>query len=280
MADKNIQLKDNLGNLVFPKTKAAVVLNNAGENLGGVEAGAQVNKIETIKVNGVALDITSKAVDIAIAAAPEYTIAKQATAEEGFAATYYLTKAGTQVGEKINIPKDMVVSSGELKICETKDQPVAGLNVGDPYIDLVIANKDNTHVYIPVKDLVDVYTQGNGITITGHSIAIDDTVVVTHTELTTELGKKQDNLSVDQLAATNSGITQAKVTKYDGYEATINGKQAQLTDTQLLAVNSGITQTKVNTYDGYATTIAGKADKATTLAGYGITDALTYEVLA
>ena len=53
--EKNIQIKDLAGNLLFPKTKGAVVINNAGENLGGVEAGAQVNIIETVKVNGVAL---------------------------------------------------------------------------------------------------------------------------------------------------------------------------------------------------------------------------------
>ena len=40
MAEQNIQIKDLAGNLLFPKTKGAVVINNAGENLGGVEAGA------------------------------------------------------------------------------------------------------------------------------------------------------------------------------------------------------------------------------------------------
>ena len=40
MANKNIQLKDMSGNNVFPKTKGALVLNNDGLALGGVEAGA------------------------------------------------------------------------------------------------------------------------------------------------------------------------------------------------------------------------------------------------
>lgn len=65
MANKNIQLKDLQGNLLFPKTQAAVVFNNAGKALGGVEENAQVNIIEKVKVNGVALPITDKAVDIA-----------------------------------------------------------------------------------------------------------------------------------------------------------------------------------------------------------------------
>lgn len=252
MVNKNIQIQDVAGNNLFPKTLGSIVFNNANENLGGVEANAQVNKIETVKVNGEALTIDGKAVNIEIAAQAEYSIVKAAAAEEGMAATYQLAKDGVAFGEKINIPKDMVVESGELKICEEDDKPVAGLKVGDPYIDLVIANADNQHIYIPVKDLVDVYTQGNGITITGHTIAIDDAVVVNHTEFATELAKKQDNLTTEQLAAVNSGITAELVGKYNGYEATIAGKQEQLSAAQLLAVNSGITADKLAALETHA----------------------------
>ncbi len=41
---------------------------------------------------------------------------------------------------------------------------------------------------------------------------------------TEEVNKKQNTLTEAQLAAANSGITEAKRTKYDGYEATINKK--------------------------------------------------------
>lgn len=74
------------------------------------------------------------------------------------------------------------------------------------------------------------------------------------TGLGTALGGKQDNLSTDQLAAVNSGITKTKVGTYDGYAT---GKQDALSDDQLAAVNSGITAAKVGQYDGYAT---GKQD--------------------
>lgn len=43
-----------------------------------------------------------------------------------------------------------------------------------------------------------------------------------------ELAKKQGNLSATQLAAVNSGITGAKVAKYDGYDAEIKSKQGKL----------------------------------------------------
>lgn len=237
MADKNVQLQSTTGDNLYPATKAAIVKNESGQNLGTVEAGAQVNKIETIKVNGTPLQIVSKAVEITIPANAEYSIKKQATAESGFSATYYLTKNGTQTGEKINIPKDMVVQSGSVKTCETADKPVSGYKVGDKYIDLVLANAENSHVYILVSDLVEDYTAGNGITISNNSIAINTSVVATKTDI----AAKQNTLTTDQLAAANSGITKAKVT----------------------------------TYDGYSATIALKADKATTLKGYGITDAYT-----
>lgn len=55
----------------------------------------------------------------------------------------------------------------------------------------------------------------------------------------------------------------------------VSGKQDTLTTAQMNAVNSGITSTKVSKYDGYESTINGKATKETTLSGYGITDAYT-----
>ena len=55
----------------------------------------------------------------------------------------------------------------------------------------------------------------------------------------------------------------------------VSGKQDTLTTAQMNAVNSGITSTKVSKYDGYESTINGKATKETTLSGYGITNAYT-----
>lgn len=105
---------------------------------------------------------------------PKYSVAKQATAEAGFLSTYYLTKDGAQVGEKINIPKDFLVNSADIKTVETADTPYEGAQVGDLYIDFVINSKsaDDTasHVYLPVNELVDAYTGGNGIEVSAQNL--------------------------------------------------------------------------------------------------------------
>lgn len=60
----------------------------------------------------------------------------------------------------INVPKDMVVESGSVKTCTEADTPVQGYEVGDKYIDLVIANADDEHIYILVSDLVNNAADG------------------------------------------------------------------------------------------------------------------------
>ncbi len=86
---------------------------------------------------------------------PEYSIEKADEATEGFAATYKLKKVDgettTYAGDIINIPKDLVLQSGDTKTVEVADTPYEGAEVGDPYIDLVLNDPDSTHIYIPVK---------------------------------------------------------------------------------------------------------------------------------
>ena len=78
---------------------------------------------------------------------------------------------------------------------------------------------------------------------------------------------KQDALSAEQLAAANSGITEAKVADYDAYATAISNKQDKLSAVQVNAINSGITEAKVADYDAYATAIGNKQDTAINLTG-------------
>lgn len=104
MTNVNAQLKDKSGNVIYPKTLGSIVLNNNGDSLGGVEAGAQVNVISTVKVNGSSLTPdANKAVDVSV---PSYTIVQQQTADTGDAYTYYLASGGSAVtgADKIHVP--------------------------------------------------------------------------------------------------------------------------------------------------------------------------------
>lgn len=305
MASKNIQLKSMTGDQLFPKTKGALVTNSDGLTLEGVEAGAQVNKIEKITLNGVELSISNKTVAITTDT-DGYSIQALEQADSGYAATYQLYHGTTAVsGAKINIPKDMVISSDSaLKKAEKANEPVEGLAVGDPYIDFVLANSDNSHIYLPVKDLVDVYDAGNGITVTGHTISIDTDVVATKSDIST-LTSALDGKAAKATTLAGYGIENA-YTKGEADEkfltsSDIANKQNTITAENKLAANlvdglsavatsgtySDLTgaPTAVSAFTndaGYlvASDIANKADKATTLAGYGITDGILYDEIA
>lgn len=88
---------------------------------------------------------------------------------------------------------------------------------------------------------------------------------------------KQDKLSDGQMTAANSGITAAKVTKYDGYENIINGKQDAITASNKLSVSLISGLAKVATSGSYndledkpsIPDVSGKQDKLT--AGSNIT---------
>ena len=94
------------------------------------------------------------------------TVEKKQTAEEGFAATYIIKQNEKQAGSSINIPKDFLVKSGTVKTVSTINQPVNGYKVGQKYLDFVVNTASNdgqeSHIYILVEDLVDVYTGSTG----------------------------------------------------------------------------------------------------------------------
>lgn len=85
---------------------------------------------------------------------------------------YVVKQNGVQVGVAINVPKDMVVESGEIVAGTWSDGTFTPSTSGKgKALKLVIANGGGT-VYIDVKDLVDVYTGSTGTTVT---ITIDST---------------------------------------------------------------------------------------------------------
>ena len=100
---------------------------------------------------------------------PDLKMEVKAAPNEGYLKTYQFTY-GTGSTFEIDIPKDLVVTAGEI-IVVNSSSPVSGLTDGT-YLKLTIANQTEP-VYIDVKDLCDVYT---GKTATdGVSVSVSET---------------------------------------------------------------------------------------------------------
>lgn len=79
------------------------------------------------------------------------------TTTTGMAKTYDIKQDGVSIG-KIDIPKDMVVSKGEVVTLDDTAATAAGLTDAGKYIVLTIANATNDKLYININELVDAYT--------------------------------------------------------------------------------------------------------------------------
>lgn len=77
----------------------------------------------------------------------------------------------------INLPKDLFIKSASVQTVTVADEPYPGAKVGDKYIDVEVQNQVD-HLYIPVNDLVDVYTGGTTSEIT---VSIDANNEITAT---------------------------------------------------------------------------------------------------
>lgn len=101
-------------------------------------------------------------------------VVKKATANAGYIASYQVTVDGTVVGADINIPKDYLVKSADIKVVAAADDPYTGAAVGDKYIDFVVntvgGDGNESHIYLSVQDLVDEYTAGDGIEISATNV--------------------------------------------------------------------------------------------------------------
>lgn len=162
-----------------------------------------------------------------------YSIEKQAVADEGFLSTYYLTKDGSQVGTKINIPKDYLVNEASLKEVTETDVPYSGAVIGDLYIDFVVNTKNDdssdSHIYLPVNQLVDVYTGGNGIDINSSNTI---SVVI-------------DSNSANGLSVSNTGVKLSLATEITAGAMSANDKIAlKNAESDIDAIEGDITSIK------------------------------------
>lgn len=70
-----------------------------------------------------------------------------------YAVSYALMLNGEQVGQTVNVPKDVYVSRGNINTVVTPNVPYEGAIVGDKYLTLSFYNNDSK-VNIPMKELV------------------------------------------------------------------------------------------------------------------------------
>lgn len=136
--------------------------------------------ISTKEGNYLKVETTVGKEGLYVAAPPDgviYSIEKAASAETGYFATYNLTADNVATGASINIPKDFLVKSAEVKTASASDLSSViynGVQTGDKYIDFVIntvqGDGEVTHIYLPVNELVDTYTAGNGIYISESNV--------------------------------------------------------------------------------------------------------------
>lgn len=195
-------------------------------------------KLSALELKLKKLGILAKAYTDAVAAAEKVNLIEAATATSGYLKTYILaagvdTEAGvveSGTGKnligKINIPKDFLVKSASIETVDTADAPYTGAQVGDKYIDFVINTKDTaqgsetaSHVYLPVNDLVDVYTGGNGVNVSNSNVISLDLAtdggleLVGSTDGQKQLAIKLDSTNANGLALTSAGLKLALATQ-------------------------------------------------------------------
>lgn len=181
--------------------------------LADIITGSDNHKIKTqyVSVDAAGGLATTSYVDTKVGAVtvPAYTLTKSTSTD--YAAVYHLQKDGANVGEAINIPKDMVVESGKVVWGSYADgtfTPATDKKSATPYIELTLANSSANKIYIAVADLVNEHKAGTGISITNNTdgtrtIALTSTYATNINKSVKSFGGSQEAIT----ATTNDGNT-------------------------------------------------------------------------
>ena len=244
---------------------------SASTRLTGLEASAHTHENKTV-LDGItaekvqAWDALAEGAEIVISA---YT-GDNAGVTEGMLKSYEIFQGGVSKG-KIDIPKDLVVSSGQIVEVE-----------GVKYLRLTIANS-STPVDIAVTDLVDVYTQGNGIEIS-NSNEVSAKVVnanglsVDANGIAMGLADGSNNGAMSSADFTKLGTIEAsaqtnviETVKVDGTALTVTNKEVNIelpdyTDTYAPLSLTGTVNDNRTAFDNYTAATDGRLDELETSA--------------
>lgn len=214
--------------------KARLESVEAGDNsvtiAGSATKPSVAVKISEASGNALSLADDGLKVEIPEVKIPKYSLVKDTTAADGDIATYHLTKDGVNEGVAINIPKDLVVSSGSVETFTSGALP-DGVTEAGTYIKLILANSTKP-LYINVSKLIEYVTGGSGendaIQVNVSSDTHKVTANVKEGSLTKEmlaagvvasLGKADSAVQTVAAGDTNGTI------KVDGNEVAVTGLQ-------------------------------------------------------
>lgn len=145
--DKKIKAKvaaDDASTLASAKESINEAKESVEGKIGTLDNLTMTNKTDlVVALNEVAASVEAGGTGSVVKISTE-------TTTEGYAKSYTFTQGSTKIGV-IDIPKDMVVSSGTVEK-DPNDQPPG------TYLVLTLANATNDKVYINVGTLVDIYT--------------------------------------------------------------------------------------------------------------------------
>ena len=188
-----------------------------------------------------------------------YSITKD-TASSDYAAVYHLTKGGTNTGVDINIPKDMVVSSGE--VVTNPSGQAAGT-----YLKLTLANATNDEIFINVGSLIEYVTSGSA---SGDMVVVsvdsNHKVTASITDGTITLAKLAAGIQTE-INKAHSHSNKALLDSYTQTEANLADAVAKKHSHTNQTVLDDITSDKVTAWDAKSRVIVAATQPADLAAG-------------
>lgn len=152
-------------------TNYVITLHNAASNADVAAAKQELYGGTVPPKNPLTLtNLDSRIDDLETGASVEIT---EAAGSGDVLKSYTFTQNGNEIGV-INIPKDFLVRSGEVRGATATEASTYNIHEGDKVLDFVVntigGDGTPTHIIIPVADLTDVYTGGNGIAVSSANV--------------------------------------------------------------------------------------------------------------
>lgn len=255
----NLAAFDSSGSLVDSNQSAANLVHDASyvhtdnnyttnekNKLEGIESGAEVNDIDTIKVNGTAQTVTSKTVDITVPTGGTSNPSMDGTASAGSATTY-------SKSDHVH-PSDTSREAVANKDSSIPTTPVSGhypsTEAVANFVNSSIAT--NTANFLGTYDVVSDLGLTTSATNAQIASALNSYTFPAGTTVT-----NNDYVFISINYSTTTDIDEFRRFKYSAgtpngswaYEYTLNN--SSYTQSQWDAINSGATATKIGNYDSH-----------------------------